>query len=519
MPFAPLILSPQQVSRFENHDEAYHRWRSQGFRQRVLLHVDAHHDMYGDWEKPHSITIANFILPAVAEDIVREIIWALPDETWNNRTGRSYLRRTIQSIRNDGWLTSEISENRTSISTSVLGKPLTLCPIKRLPDIREPVLLDLDVDFLVTPNIGYRGFDFFGRLPWLWPVELLDCLANQQIQSDYATIAYSVEGGYTPPQWKYLGDELAFHLQPHTETNAATRQGFESMRTAATSALRGDHSAAEMAYLEAKKLLPTMAAPDLHLAHLYSARGQPRSAREHYESAVELDESYRTAYNSSGIAQFRLQRWKGSRQAHQRTLALDPDDAYAHLGLGLLSLRTKEWSVAQAHFAETLRKDESSVDALRGLGRALGRQGDIQGAIEVLERSLKYALLGHEAIMDGLISTEHDHVRDGGHGRTHAALAGLYAELGNATVALAGYQMGIAAGADSVGTRFAIARLHLRMGDWREALAALGAGLRGIPTALRQQRRRYRHTLGRFLAREPHRRRLRTTDIETPMWV
>lgn len=30
---------------------------------------------------------------------------------------------------------------------------------------------------------------------------------------DLATIAYSVEGGYTPIQWKYVGDELAARLR------------------------------------------------------------------------------------------------------------------------------------------------------------------------------------------------------------------------------------------------------------------------------------------------------------------
>ena len=29
----------------ENHDEAYHVWRQAGISQRVLVHVDAHHDM------------------------------------------------------------------------------------------------------------------------------------------------------------------------------------------------------------------------------------------------------------------------------------------------------------------------------------------------------------------------------------------------------------------------------------------------------------------------------------------
>ncbi|MCP4304359.1 MAG: hypothetical protein GY788_05675 [bacterium] len=517
----PLIVSPHQVSIFENHDEAYYRWRSQGFTQRVLLHVDAHHDMYGsDWDQPDSINIANFVLPAVAEDFVREIIWVVPDETWISRVGRNDLRRTVRRLRRNELLTKGISEDETSLSTRILGKPFRLCSVNHIPDIREPVLLDVDVDFLVTPNIGYRGHDFFGRLPWLWPGDLLDHLARRGVEADYVTIAYSVEGGYTPLQWKYLGDELALRLQPRTEKNAATLQGFDTMRAAAIAARQGDFAAAEKTYLNAKGLLPELAAPDLHLAHLHTANGELQSARKNYVNAVKLDQSYSTPFNSTGIAQFRLRRWKGSQQAHQRALAWDADDPYAHLGLGLLSLRAKAWKAAQGHFEGTLRKNASSIDALRGLAMALERQGDIQGAIYVLERSLQSALLGHEAIMDELISSDHDHgPLDLGHGSTHADLARLYAKLGDVTVAMAGYEMAIAAGDDRVRTQLAVARLLFRAGDRREALAALRAGLRGIPRGLRRQWHQMAYDYRRFIAQEPHRRWFRTTNIETTMWL
>jgi len=64
----------------ENHDRAYHLWRGAGLRQRILVHVDAHHDM--SWiDDCRSLSIANFICPALKENIVREVCWVVPDGT------------------------------------------------------------------------------------------------------------------------------------------------------------------------------------------------------------------------------------------------------------------------------------------------------------------------------------------------------------------------------------------------------------------------------------------------------
>ncbi len=70
-----------RITKVENHDAAYHAWRDAGVRRRILIHIDAHHDMW--WvSDPGEITIANFISPALAEDIVREVFWVVPDLCW-----------------------------------------------------------------------------------------------------------------------------------------------------------------------------------------------------------------------------------------------------------------------------------------------------------------------------------------------------------------------------------------------------------------------------------------------------
>jgi tetratricopeptide (TPR) repeat protein len=487
-----LFLDPDRIFKFENHDEAYYTWRDSLLSERILLHIDAHHDMYGAWpDENDSVTIANFILPAIQQNVVREVVWAVSDGTWARKTGRSGLRRAIATLRRNGIAGSKVHESETNISTTVFGRPLTICTIRQLPSFSEPVLLDVDVDFFVIPNSSYRGSNIYSRLPWLWPHELVVCLADKKVQTDLVTIAYSVEGGYTPLQWKYLGDELAVRLQ-HGLQDGPVFRGMDAMRVAACAADRGDFSAAAKAYIQAKILLPHSAAPDFHLSHAYAAMGLPELGRAHYREALALDHTYRTtAYNSTGLAYYMNGRWKASSAAHERTLVLDETDPYAHLGLGLLSLRAKSWRRAKSHFCRTLLSDELNVDAMRGLGAALVGIGDSRGAIRAYERSLKYALLGCHSLFDGVIaSRSRARLTDLGHGQTHIEIAKLYARMGDIGNALAGYRMGIAAGNDGVWIRLHVARLLFRRGRKSESVTELRCAFGRLPSSIRFLRHR-----------------------------
>jgi hypothetical protein len=98
-----LVLDDGRIFKFENHDEAYYLWREKGVSERILLHIDAHHDMYGTWsEENFPVTIANFILPALSENLVREVVWTISNETWAFRAGRNDIRRAIKALRRNG---------------------------------------------------------------------------------------------------------------------------------------------------------------------------------------------------------------------------------------------------------------------------------------------------------------------------------------------------------------------------------------------------------------------------------
>src|SRR4029077_3037886 len=138
--------SLSRIFRIENHDEALPIWRNSGCSERILIHVDAHHDMW--WVPPNqAVTIANFISPALRESLLREIYWVVPDRSWESAGNRRHMLRHLRRIQEDfPERSAPIEIRRDRISTTLLGKPLHICSVDGLPKIREEVLLDLDVD-------------------------------------------------------------------------------------------------------------------------------------------------------------------------------------------------------------------------------------------------------------------------------------------------------------------------------------------------------------------------------------
>lgn len=480
----------------ENHDEAYRVWRQAGVRRRVLVHIDAHHDMW--WKSDATpVHIANFLCPALREDLVRELYWVVPDASWQTPRARRAILRHLREITKDyPGRRQPVRLDGNQASTQVLGKPLRVCSLPSLPRLAEPVLLDIDVDFLVIPHVSHGVYDRPGALPWCWPEDLLARLNERDLHTDLVTLAYSVEGGYTPLGWKYLGDELALRLRQPGSAGPPL-QGMERLRAAAVAAHRGDQAAAEAHCREAGSLLPDSAAPDWHLAQLYARTDRLADARACYRRALARDPSYRTAYNGAGFVRF----WEGSfdqaEQEYRRVLTLDPDDAPAHLGMGLLAVRKKAWGEAETWLRKAAERDGRLLDAYRLLGKVLARQGRHAEAISAYERSLKLGLAGCKSLTEAIATGGGGRSpTDTGHCRTHARLARLYALQGATARAITAYRMSIAGGHDGVALRAHLAALYLKQRQWRGGLREAGQALRRIPESLGSSS----HALRRWLA-------------------
>ncbi|HKN14055.1 MAG TPA: tetratricopeptide repeat protein [Candidatus Binatus sp.] len=408
----------------------------------------------------------------------------MPDGTWENSAGRKALGSHLKEIlRSYPGNPADTQWEHHGLRTSVLGCPLVICSLDTLPSFSEDVLLDIDTDYLTIPRVSYRTEDVLDPVPWRSPEELTELLRAAALTTDFVTIAYSVEGGYTPLAWKYLGDELATRLRCPDEKDLP--DAYQRIRQGIVARLQGDLTQAEKIFRAVGDRLG--AAPYFHLAYLMAETGRPDEGRHCYEQVLAMDPSYRTAHAGPGIPLYRAKHDDASRDAFCRGVLLDPADAFPHLGLGWIAARRKRWAEAETEFRAALALRPDLIDAHRGLGQALEKQGRSQEAIEPYQQFLKLALRGHRPVNDAIATDPSAGLMlDSDHGRVHAALARIYERNGDTNRATAGYRIAIAGGYDRIAVRVRLARLYGGQQQWRQAREHALAGLLLIPTAVRR---------------------------------
>ena len=483
----------ERIFLIENHDGAYYIWRDAGARKRTLVHIDAHHDMW--WADDDAIiTIANFICPALKQDLVQEVFWVVPDATFQDAKSRRPVRQHLKQILKKYPGRSRIVSEDHRITASVVGKKLTVCPLRSLPALHEAVLLDIDVDYLVIPRVSYGKLDRPGLLPWCWPDDLVKRLHDTGLRSDLVTVSYSVEGGYTPLQWKYLGQELVARLKQPLGAGSDVA-GMDGIRQGAEAEQRGQTVIAESKYREAQALIPSSAAAPYRLARLLLGLGRVEEGRQLYRQAIGLDDSYKSAHSSNGFPYY----WRGELAAAERefrdSMTLDPSDAYSQLGLGLLAQKRKQWREAEQHLRGALTVDNCLLDAQRALGDVLAKLGRTREAILAYERASKLGLKGYKSLKGPILtyaSEKHLPV-DPQQFATYARLAGLYAQEGATVKALTLLRISIAgAGSlDSTSLRFQLARLYWKQGQWGDFAEHVWQAIKMAPRCIWANGRRY----------------------------
>jgi tetratricopeptide (TPR) repeat protein len=475
-----------KVFLFENHDQAYYIWRDAGVRNRTLVHIDAHHDMSWADDKT-TISIGNFICPALKQELIQEIFWVVPDATFRDaKSCKPVLRHLKQLLKKyPSTSRSSIIVQDHQITTSIMEKKLTVCPLFSLPMLREAVLLDIDVDYLVIPRVSYAKLDEHGSLPWHWPSELIKRLHDTGIRSDLVTIAYSVEGGYTPLQWKYLGQEVMLRLREPFGTGSDVA-GMCRIRQGAEAGQRGEAGIAESKYRQAQQLLPKSAAAPYRLARLLASQGRIEDGRQLYAQAVGLDGSYKNAYTSSGFHYYFRDERAAAEREFQDLLALDPSDAYCQLGLGVLALKRKRLTEAEQRLRTALTLDDCLLDAQCALGDTLAGLGRRKEAILAYEQALKLGVRGGKTLDRPLMTGETENCLPGYiNWSTFARLARLYAEEGDDVKALNALRVSVAGGGlNSMRLRLQLARLYWENGQWKDFVLLVCQMINTAPRAI-----------------------------------
>ncbi|MFA5505276.1 MAG: tetratricopeptide repeat protein [Vulcanimicrobiota bacterium] len=208
---------------FDDHYEAFCTWREAGLSDLTCIHVDAHLDVMSTGFNEESLQgiararsreelesyrgnprlpwggfhCGNYLYPALKDGTVSELIWVLPAHIIG---GESFVDGVRQETQN--WLDLQLEEygglrgEGGAVVGTLEGCRFVVCTAENLPPIPEDarVALDIDVDYFI------RNTD--DRI-WQTPHQLHDLLGPLNIE--VLTVAYSVDGGYTPLQERYLG--------------------------------------------------------------------------------------------------------------------------------------------------------------------------------------------------------------------------------------------------------------------------------------------------------------------------
>lgn len=400
-------MTSKQVVLMENHNDTLTCWRKTCQKNRILVHVDRHFDFAWITDKdPRELLniknisdfrtvakedifwnlsgkredelthIGNYIYPAIKENIVREFYWVVPDSLFSHKRKIMRLKREIDDIIK----LNPAEKNRLVwqgdyLVSKICNIRLIICRLKDLPKFEEDVLLDIDVDYFIDN----------GRA-WLYPETFIQILKEKGLKSAITTIAYSVEGGFTPIGYKFLGGHLNYLF------NAQGDNQFERVVSLIIKALDNkknkSHKEALQFLREADACYPNYAPVYFHLSDVYYKIGFKKEAHDYYQKAISSDPSYRTLYNNRGPILEDRGKLKYAEDEYKKMLELDPDNPQFLTRLGNIYRKRKKWDDAMFNYNEALKIDPNNEEALQNIGYIHMIKNNLDKGMENLKKAL-----------------------------------------------------------------------------------------------------------------------------------
>lgn len=125
-----------------------------------------------------------------------------------------------------------------------------------------------------------------------------------------------------------------------------------------------------------------------NLANDYRARGDEKTAIDHYRHAIELADGFSEAHDALAATYLSLGRNAEAEQQYRYNLERNPGDALAHHGLAKLLGASERLEEAEVHYRRAVALDPHSPDAHYDYGVLLASRGRWIEAVEQLETTL-----------------------------------------------------------------------------------------------------------------------------------
>jgi tetratricopeptide (TPR) repeat protein len=383
--------NPPDILLIEDHHEAYYAWRERRFKKMTLVHLDAHIDfgfqevkdvplilnearsfseLKSQLEKAvlfrrkkfelEKLThIGNYIYPAMRDGIVAEFYWVIPGDICEFRKCLGILKWLLRDLKKEDPCPADAPPliQPGFIKTRLYGRPFYITSLETLPRLKGSVLLDIDTDYFVIDSLRRADptHQIARREPWIGTDEFMGILRKKISRSRCTTIAYSVNGGFTPMVYKTLGDRLAEGL-------GCRDQALADLLTA------GEHFCGFREAFNRKDFT---------------------AARDFYGKALTLNSAYHAPDNNYGPLYFQIEDYRRAEKEWQGMMRVDGCDVNALAGLGKIRLARRKYREAKDYFAAALQSEADHKDSLIGLAETefhLKHYGEAAALIEVYER-------------------------------------------------------------------------------------------------------------------------------------
>lgn len=416
------------IKLIENHDEAYYFWKTLGISKRPLIHLDAHVDFNFHAVKPpgqaieeakskealikqlscnlfykkmnikkKSLTnIGNYVYPAMRDGIINDFYWVIPGDRQEFKKSLKNLRSIIRSFfTRDPFETKKITKERGALKARVYGRNFVITTLEDLPENIKSPFLDIDTDYLTTDTVRKAGSaeEIGKRFPWIWPDELINRLKKKKIKPSCITIAYSVNGGFTPLVYKFLGDEIAtFFCGVGDEVKdilLAQRRALVFFKRGklreATCILKEVLQKLDIVKMDAMLKNKSRAHCAFILFRCFARLGNLSESKFYYNLAGASDKKYGVRDNNYGPLY--LRRRRGTRSAEKEfkaILSADRNNPWALSGMGNIFIRRRDFKKAKMFFKKAYSINKKNREALFGLSQTELRLKNYKKALSYL---------------------------------------------------------------------------------------------------------------------------------------
>lgn len=418
----------------EDHHQALEVWRKLRIKEAALIHIDAHVDfgfyalnskletlqtarcltdlkkklerllLYEKYGKDleQQANPANYIYPAMRDGIVRSFDWIVPGSRTDFRDSLLYFKKILNGFSAQNPTQRNVPRFlHRGIRSKLLNKNFLITDLFSTSAKTVPVLLDIDVDFLLF-NSAVSGVQdiYLERKPWMCPKEFVAFLKKKFPHAIVTTIAYSVNGRYTPLLYKFFGDEIAFRLK-RSELGVELETIFTLRNRAIESYFKKDLKETFQYINQALGLLEKAVHLDKpfrkkFFAHLYWWSydicwkiNKKNEARSYYQKALKNDPTLRVEDNNQGRLYFKRQQFTLARAEFEKMIYCDPLDHHAIRGIGDINFSRKRYEEARKRYAEILGLRSNDKKALEMLAECHLCLGDMIGTSNILKKLRK----------------------------------------------------------------------------------------------------------------------------------